>query len=340
MLSKRIYMRIGSDKAGTVSLANLVVHNKDTFLKHGMYAPIRNCIPVFDYFIKKGHLNSINTFDSSDFLSKKNHMQLFKELMDQYEERKQFDIFLTTETFWGRLSKKNIEKCRKDIKKLSQSIKEYFKYHQVIIILNLRRIDLYIESLYKQEIKAGRHLTISQLKNHLTPEKPFGLLLLLEEVFGKENIIIRPFERSQMIDGDLVADTLKILKLYSHIDDFKIKIKNEGLHRDLCETLLILNKEKGKLISNKQLIRLSGILKNEYKFKDVKYILSLDERKKLIANYESFYRYLGENYSNGTPFFAEPLPGDEHLEYFLSKDHFEIIKKIIYDIKKNETTED
>jgi hypothetical protein len=257
-------MRIGADKAGTVSLSKLVVNNREIFLKYGVYAPISNCKPVYDYFIKKNGLKSIDIFDSSKRLSRPGHKKEFQELMNNYGQYKDFNFFLTTETFWGKLSKKkDIAKRKQDIIELCDQIKRYFKYHQIKIFINLRRIDTYIESLYKQDIKAGRFLGISYLKKHLTAQKCHDLLLLLEGQFGKENIIIRPFERSQMIGSDLVADTLNLMNLYDHVQDFKINIENEGLHRDLCETLILLNKKYGKILSNKELLILSSRLKNE-----------------------------------------------------------------------------
>jgi hypothetical protein len=335
---KTLYMRIGADKAGTVSLAKLVIKNRDVFLKCGVYAPLRNCMPVYEYFIKKNRLISIDTFDSSRFLSKPGHQKKFQELMNNYERYKDFDIFLTTETFWGRLSKKDATAKRKrDIIALCDLIKRYFKHHQIKIILNVRRIDTYIESLYKQEIKAGRFLGIPYLKKHLTSQKCYDLLLLLEDQFGKENITIRPFERSQMIDGDLVADTLSLMNLYDHIHDFDINIENEGIHRDLCETLIILNKKCGKLLRNNDLLVLSSRLKKEYKFPDIKYILSLAERKELFEKFGPFYQYLAENYNDRKPFFIDPFPDDSHLNYSLTKDRFEMIQNLIFNKKKYET---
>jgi hypothetical protein len=330
---KALWFRIGADKAGTVSLAELVEKNRTIFLKNNFYTPIRNCLPVIDFFINKHELNSINTFDSTHFLSQEDNKIYFEELMFSYDRFKDKNIFLTTETFWGRLSKKNTKKCSKDIEKLCEQIIRYFKHHNIKIILNVRRIDTYIESLYKQEIKAGRYISIEQLKKRLKSEKCLDLLILLEKIFGRDNIIIRPFERSQMIDRDLVADTLSTIGLYGKINELQIQIENEGLHRDLCETLIILNKQHGKLVNNKRLLDLSKILKTKYNFQDIKYILSQKERTELISSFSSFYDYLSQHYNNKKPFFIDPLPDDNHLSYSLSQDRFNLIKQMIFDIR-------
>jgi hypothetical protein len=156
---------------------------------------------------------------------------------------------------------------------------------------------------------------------------------LLEKIFGRDNIIIRPFERSQMIDRDLVADTLSTIGLYGKINELQIQIENEGLHRDLCETLIILNKQHGKLVNNKRLLDLSKILKTKYNFQDIKYILSQKERTELISSFSSFYDYLSQHYNNKKPFFIDPLPDDNHLSYSLSQDRFNLIKQMIFDIR-------
>jgi hypothetical protein len=324
-----LYMRIGSDKAGTVTLARLVERNRDVFLRHNVNAPPRNCVALLDHFVTRHNLRTIDVFGSkaSPAVDKRAHE--FAEFMEHYPDFKEMDIFLTTETFWGRLSKKDISARKDDISTLCTCIKDFFYNHAIKIILHLRRVDLYIESLYKQRIKSNQFVNMERLKKSISPQKCMALLGILEDVFGKENLIVRPFERSRLLDNDLVADTLGIMGLYDQRGEFASMVANEGLHRDLCETLLVLNREHGKLLDNKALLELSNILTKDYKFTDYKFILSRAERVALYSAFEEFYSYLARTYNNGNAFFVEPFPNDAHPGYSLSRERFATIRELV-----------
>ncbi len=79
------------------------------------------------------------------------------------------------------------------------------------VIVYLRRQDAYLEAMYKQKTKNGR--------DHITPKdfvRNYGddiagyqtILAAFAKTLGKENIILRRFERSSMKGGDIVADFL------------------------------------------------------------------------------------------------------------------------------------
>lgn len=326
---RTLYLRIGSDKAGTVTLARLVERNKDVFLRHNVLAPSRNCLTLFDHFVNEQSLKTIDVFGSEATPPADKRAHEFADFMKHYPDLKEMDIFLTTETFWGRLSKKDIPVRKDDISTLCECIKDFFCNHAIKIILHLRRVDLYIESLYKQRIKSNQFVNMERLKKSISPQKCMALLGILEDVFGKENLIVRPFERSQMLNNDLVADTLGIMGLHDQRGEFATMVANEGLHRDLCETLLILNREHGKLLDNKALLELSNILTNDYKFPDYKFILSRAERIALCSAFEEFYCYLARTYNNGNAFFAEEFRDDSHLGYSLSQERFETIRGLV-----------
>ena len=198
---KTVFMRIGSDKAGTVTLANLVDDNREVFRKKGFFAPMRNCMPLYDHLVKKGNLSSVNIFDPSDLGEKhRASMACFDQLINHPESYADADVFLTTETFWGRLTKKTVVQFRNDIIVLCRKIRDFFPEHTIRIILHLRRADLYYESLFKQGFKAGRSYKNGNqdLVLNSFPQNCLALLRILEKCFGAANIIIRPFERRQM----------------------------------------------------------------------------------------------------------------------------------------------
>tara|TARA_A100001015_G_C14891225_1_gene672487 strand:- start:175 stop:1185 length:1011 start_codon:yes stop_codon:yes gene_type:complete len=328
--SKKIFIRIGSDKAGTVSLAYLVGNNKDKFKSHGVLAPSRNCLSLFHYLTDKFSLADIGNWEDRE----PNRVAGISDLIARIEagERISDNIFLTTETLWGRLTKRNLDPINKSVRILLQSLLEMFPDHQPQIIIHIRRIDLYLESLYKQEVKAGRSQNFKNLIRRATADRAFDFLKILEDVFGVENIIIRPFERSQLFNGCVVQDTLNTLGLSEYIHEYKIVLGNDGLHRDLMETLINLNSRYGKILPNRQLLEINDLLKNVLKYEDVKHILPLKTRLDCLKEHRKFYEYLAQKYTGSSSLFNEPLPDDSHLDYRLKPDRELLIEKLIFQI--------
>ena len=91
------------------------------------------------------------------------------------------------------------------------------------LVVYLRRQDSYLESMYKQLTQNGRiHATPAQFINTLGIELGgyASILSTLEDVVGKGTIVVRPFERSRMKNGDTTADFLNIMGLSSSDPDF------------------------------------------------------------------------------------------------------------------------
>lgn len=131
---KTLYLRIGSDKAGTVSMANLAENNKEVLLRHGVYSPGRNCIHLVRVLADRLGLESITGFDDRSHKRRKG----IEELLARYPSEVSDTIFLTTETIWGRFSKRDLTGCRTDILDLLRGIAETFYKHRIKIILHLR----------------------------------------------------------------------------------------------------------------------------------------------------------------------------------------------------------
>lgn len=326
---KTVYLRIGSDKAGTVSLANLAQKNRDIFARHGVRASSRNCLSLFEILLEREAIETIPGFTERSQERRRGIEGLLECV--QRGECDDEDIFLTTETLWGRLSKRNLEPIRDDVIRFFGSIRQAFPSHNVKVILHLRRADLYLESLYKQEIKAGRPATLSGLRQRVTAERAFSCFEMLADSFGEENLVVRPFERSQLHNHCVVEDMLHTMGLSSFANEFDIVHGNEGLHRDLMEVLADMNKRYGKITSNKRLLQISARLGKECGFEDVKHLLDQKTRDDIIAEFSQFYDYLGSRYGDGVSFFKDPVPEDSHVGYELSAERRAMIEKMVLD---------
>ena len=108
----------------------------------------------------------------------------------------------------------------------------------VRIICYLRRQDHFAESIYNERIKAGHPKELPTPGSIWNMDAP-RLLGYYSEVFGADNVIVRPFEKGQFTDGDLFADFLGLLGL-SFTDEFQRPPEdtcNISFNRDVTELL-------------------------------------------------------------------------------------------------------
>lgn len=88
------------------------------------------------------------------------------------------------------------------------------------LVVYLRRQDSYFEAMYKQMTKNGRVRTPpADFVKRLGPELGgyAAILSAFDSVAGQDAIIVRPFERSRLKNGDTIADFFGLLGL--EVDD-------------------------------------------------------------------------------------------------------------------------
>ena len=78
------------------------------------------------------------------------------------------------------------------------------------VITYLRRPDLYIESLYKQRVKSGdiNPSPTAFLERQLDGLMHDAVLSEYEAAFGRQSIVLKPYDRRSLVHGDVVEDFL------------------------------------------------------------------------------------------------------------------------------------
>ncbi|MDB6178686.1 hypothetical protein PAF17_14395 [Paracoccus sp. Z330] len=84
---------------------------------------------------------------------------------------------------------------------------------QIKIIIYLRRPDLYVESLFKQRLKADdtRQDALQFLRNTRDGLMHEKIIDEYAKHFGSENIIIRPYDRAHLVNENAVDDFLHVI---------------------------------------------------------------------------------------------------------------------------------
>ena len=95
----------------------------------------------------------------------------------------------------------------------AESLAEQLQGQEVEIVVYLRRQDLFMESRYVQSVKSGLTITFAEyLKlhggNHLDWHH---LVTAYAGAFGKNNVIVRVYDRQELKERDIVADFLDIV---------------------------------------------------------------------------------------------------------------------------------
>lgn len=94
---------------------------------------------------------------------------------------------------------------RSKTQKIASTLQDY----DISVIVYFRRPDLFLESWFKQGLKngAGQHNVSTFLKLSETSEKTLSKKLdAFAGIFGEDKLIVAPYERCQMKDGDIIAD--------------------------------------------------------------------------------------------------------------------------------------
>ncbi|MFI3300974.1 MAG: hypothetical protein R3Y28_06090 [Candidatus Gastranaerophilales bacterium] len=238
--NKTIYLHIGLQKTGTTTLQAFFYKNNDLFTQHGVFYPI---LEPSKLDIER--LEAINVDLSITNLQVK-----------QFD--KAFLLDLTSNSFIEEFEKDFLEKIRAtNCKKILLSEESFYepkwtkstlepfvdyllkKDFEIKIIVYVRPIADWVCSRWQQR---GKN-TLASLKNIIDSkeiEQIFDIKLLVKKM-GKENVIIKPFEKCQWKNGSLIEDFLDIMDI-ELTDDFDLSAgdKNIGVGRNHLELFKII----------------------------------------------------------------------------------------------------
>ena len=208
-----VYLHIGLTKVGSTSLSYFLSQNRDILLSHGYLYPITGTT----WTKGRNHLYLAHAHGVPDRFQEYNSNyrpqpgtweDLFEEVNNSIADK----IIISCEGFTGF-----------NESKISQLKLKLNKFNIVKIIVYIRRQDIRIQSLYKQQIrghgiseKIEERLDILKAKNDY-----YKLLKPWQKAFGLENIILKNFDRITEYKDNLYYDFLKTLKI-ERFEDFKI----------------------------------------------------------------------------------------------------------------------
>lgn len=214
-MTKILYIHIGTEKTGSTSIQRYLAENRQIIAQEGLlylkspgvensrklatYCMDRNLVD--DHIINLG----LRTDEDRSNWKDKFHKDLIIELKNIPDSASK--IIVSSEHFHSRLRK------LEDIDLLNDILKPFFK--EIKIIVYLRRQDKVAVSLFSTACRTGvyrKNIFPEDIADYDFYYNYYELLEKWSTVFKPENIIIRIYERDKLVDNDLVADFMQILK--------------------------------------------------------------------------------------------------------------------------------
>jgi len=226
-MKKKIYIHIGTQKAGSTAIQSFSSINYDHLLSNGVYYPLIGRYPPF---VGKND----KVFINGDFLREKNYRSRLDKLLLEFRNNHCHTMLLSEEGLSAAdpISEYNFE--------VYQDIKGF----DVKIIVYLRRASEYLASFWQECVR--NKILVTDLESFiLTHEYRESLRKIheLSKIVGKENIIVRVFEKDSWLNNNLIDDFLSVLSV-TNGNDFK-QLGNDintGMSRLKTEKISYLNR--------------------------------------------------------------------------------------------------
>ena len=300
---KTLYIHAGMGKTGTTSIQNMFHQHRNYFRKNGIFYPSTGTT-ICHHDIASGYLEFENQF----WKIADNFIELLKREIETIKPKK---CLLSSELFYFLL----------DRKEFAEVIKDIFNDYNIQIIVYIRRADKLLPSAYKQQVMGFRYRELNkkfQYVNHI--EKLAGIKAAL----GIENsdIIIRPFEKQQFHQNNLLKDFLNIVGIEDS-DNVSEKIPPAKIKTNLNLDIIEYARQMSVSVNHLKPVELSAWhqLLADYpcpkKYEDVSLFGSYENLEDTMNCYAPMYEHIAHEYlcrEDGKMFYEDPPPDKENFK--------------------------
>lgn len=239
-MDNTLLLHIGTMKTGSTSLQKFLYDNAKRLEEYGWKYPYVNyeLEEVGEQFINIDFQNG-SVFNASWIVRAEELAQANKQDWNEtWDIENRFDVD-TRSKQW----EKTWEIIRKHLEENNVIVSEELiswrntysflkaakeQYNNIKVIIYLRRQDRFWESTWNQFVKCSlvsRELDAKSL--NLEKGDYYTLLNNISTIIGKDNLIVRVYEKEQLIGNDIILDFLDVLQIPGEIYD-KTKITNEN----------------------------------------------------------------------------------------------------------------
>jgi len=311
---KTLFVHIGVHKTGSTAIQKFLYQNREKLLnEYNLYYPE---LKDDTFFFQHNALVKIaNEGKMEDFLN----------ILNEYSGKAE-NVLISSETF-------------SDHAKGLVGLKEAKKiFDRIKIIVYFRRQDTWLESFYKQSVQEYRfritgtfHEWMYDFLNGNIDWYPIDWYKFIQPwdaAFGTENIIIRPYEKSQYVGGTIQSDFCSIFDIpFQDLQETKAEIHNISLGLEATDFLRLTNKMRGFLELRelaKEVFAVSGQPSSGV-------YLGHKERKRLISRFRVSNNHVAKKYlknQHAVLFREEVKERDSYPAVFTPLQFNEIVPKL------------
>lgn len=207
-MKKKIHLHIGAPKTGTTSVQKFIHDHADELARNDFFVPpgLHAELPLTlldEHFRKHGH-----AWLTYWPVMQKGCEQAWSEVLDQFTRSGCSRCIISAENFSELVDYANPD----DSDPHGHKIMEMLAGFEVRVVVYLRPIAAYVESMYKEriknsaEIRSCENLLCSWQKNGSSYFHPTKYLDYFARLFGRDNLVIRKYSRAGFPQGDIVRD--------------------------------------------------------------------------------------------------------------------------------------
>lgn len=299
---RTLYVHIGTPKTATTSIQMFCVENQKVLNKQSYSYPLLDFVYPHVAHRRNGHFLVGWVYKPGGQEDVEKEQELWENglAMIHREFEKYDNVILSDENIWHSSNGRKFPFWAK----LMQDAKEHD--YQVKVIVYIRRQDGLANSWLSQQVKEGWN-TNATIKwdsfQRKTRKVVFNYYLLLEkiaEVTGRENIIVRIFDRKKFKGKDhtIFSDFLEAIGV-DYTDDFKITEEeaNRSLTGNSQEILRIINTILPDDVGTRVLVRESAQDCENYKDPQDNFVMfSEEEFNEFMGRYEKWNKALAKDY--------------------------------------------
>lgn len=305
-MAPTIFLHVGYNKTGTTAIQRYFSDNREQLKKYGLLYPVTAS--------GGGAHHKLSTALGFSLKNGGNKVD-YKQLQDLYSNFQAELAQSSPDTIL--FSSENFSRNRP-----IAPIREFFKGYDVKIVVFVRRHDYWWASVYGQAVKMVANPPWDKgIENFIEFERSRSIVLnkfaeqvdRWADVFGQENVIVRPYEDAQN-QPNIATDMLRTLD-YHCIDDVipaDLKLVNRSLPPALLDVIDTYQRESmDGSVRNRLISHAISLAVN----KEVEFIMHPVRRRELIEENDADYEYLARHYlarPDGRLFFERlPVHGDQ-----------------------------
>ena len=298
----RVFLHIGSEKTGTTAIQQWCGSNARFLREHGIHYPRalgqRNHVLLACYAAQGGRVADLRKLTG---LHAEADMARFRaELPQRFREEAQAAgapaILVSNEHLSSRLV------AREEAERVRDFFRETVRDPEFKVILYVRRQDEMAQSTYSTYVKSGGRAAF-----RATPrleDRRLNPLLVLDmwaDVFGEENIVVRVFDRTRLVRGDIVHDLMRQIgvNIPEGREDLQpVREANARLGAEALEFLRLMNHhiprftESGLNPMHSRLVRLLMRLSGGRPAR----LMSAEEARRFVAHYDGVNREIARRF--------------------------------------------